>query len=51
MYRLGPGIYYVGVFIDPLNAVDEQIESNNATWSRRPLRVGATPADRWMFYR
>lgn len=49
---LAEGFYYVGIFLDPLNEIDEQRENNNVSWSRKRLRVGdATPARNWMLYK
>jgi hypothetical protein len=53
-YALAPGIYTVGVRLDPLNEIAEQREDDNLVWiEHRPLYVGITPtaARGWIGYR
>lgn len=43
-YALAPGVYYVGVIIDPTHSVAEQSEDNNTAWLvKKKLYVGPRP--------
>ena len=53
-YPLAPGVYYVGVRLDPLDEIAEQREDDNATWVvRKKLYVGPRPTGvrSWTQYR
>jgi len=48
-----PGVYYVGVRLDPLDEITEQREDDNLTWlTHKRLYVGPRPtvAPTWLFY-
>jgi hypothetical protein len=52
--ELEPGVYYVGVIVDPRDAIAEQREDNNFTdLLRKKLYVGARPTTgrHWQLYR
>lgn len=53
-YSLPPGVYTVGVVVDPLNEIAEQREDDNVTWlTRKKLYIGARPTGSrgWLKYR